>query len=78
VVDKAPVLSRLVRLLKPGGRLVVVEYNTSQGNPAVPYPLDDRNWLELAAQARLREARIASRIPSSFLGEMYAGTGLTP
>jgi hypothetical protein len=55
-----------------------VEYNTSQGNPAVPYPLDDRNWLELASQVGLRETRIASRIPSSFLGEMYAGTGLTP
>jgi len=78
VADKAPVLSRLIRLLKPGGRLVVVEYNTNQGNPAVPYPLDDRNWLKLAAQAGLREVRIVSRIPSSFLGEMYAGIGLTP
>jgi hypothetical protein len=72
------VVSCLIHLLKPGGRLVVVEYNTSQGNPAVPYPLDDRNWLELASQVGLRETRIASRIPSSFLGEMYAGTGLTP
>ena len=67
-----------MRFLKPGSRLIVVEYNTNQGNPAVPYPLDDRNWLELAAQVGLREARIASRIPSSFLGEMYAGMGLAP
>jgi ubiquinone/menaquinone biosynthesis C-methylase UbiE len=78
MVDKAPVLARLIRLLKPGGRLIIVEYNTNQGNPAVPYPLDDHNWLKLAAQAGLREARIVSRIPSSFLGEMYAGIGLTP
>jgi ubiquinone/menaquinone biosynthesis C-methylase UbiE len=78
VMDKAPVLSRLIRLLKPGGRLIVVEYNTNRGNPAVPHPLDDQNWLKLAAQAGLREARIVSRIPSSFLGEMYAGIGLTP
>jgi ubiquinone/menaquinone biosynthesis C-methylase UbiE len=76
VTDKAPALSRLIRLLKPGGRLIVVEYNTTRGNPAVPYPLDDQGFLKLAAQIGLREARILSRIPSSFLGEMYSGMGM--
>jgi ubiquinone/menaquinone biosynthesis C-methylase UbiE len=76
VMDKVTVLARLTRLLKPGGRLIIVEYNTSRGNPAVPYPLDDQGFLNLAAQVGLREARILNRIPSSFLGEMYAGTGL--
>jgi ubiquinone/menaquinone biosynthesis C-methylase UbiE len=73
VVDKAAVLARLIRLLKLDGRLIVVEYNTSRGNPAVPYPLDDQSFLKLVAQVGLREARILSRIPSSFLGEMYSG-----
>ncbi len=76
VADKAPVLSRLIRLLKPGGRLIVVEYNTRRGNSAVPYPLDEHGFLGLARQIGVREARILSRIPSSFLGEMYAGMGL--
>jgi len=76
VADKAPVLTRLIRLLKPTGRLIVVEYNTSRGNSAVPYPLDEHGFLELGRQIGLREARILSRIPSSFLGEMYAGMGL--
>ena len=75
VADKAPVLARLIRLLKPGGRLILVEYNTSRGNPAVPYPLDEHNFLRLAAQVGLRKPRIIARIPSSFLGEMYAGMG---
>ena len=78
IMNKAPVLSRLIRLLKPGGRLIIVEYNANRGNPAVPYPMDDQNWLMLATQVGLREARILSRIPSSFLGEMYAGIGLIP
>ena len=78
IADKAPVLSRLIRLLKSGGRLIMVEYNTDRGNPAVPHPLDDQNWLKLATRVGLREARILSRIPSSFLGEMYAGIGLIP
>lgn len=75
VADKAPVLSRLIRLLKPGGRLIVVEYNTSRGNLAVPYPLDEHSFLRLAAQLGLHQPHIIARIPSSFLGEMYAGMG---
>jgi len=57
--------------------LIVVEYNINRGNSAVPYPLDDQSFLKLAVQVGLREARIISRIPSSFLGEMYAGLALT-
>ncbi len=70
---KAAVLRQLAPLLKPGGRLIVVEYNTSRGNSAVPYPLDERGFLKLAGEAGLRDARVIARIPSSFLGEMYAG-----
>jgi ubiquinone/menaquinone biosynthesis C-methylase UbiE len=76
VADKAPVLPGLIGFLKPGGRMIVVEYNTNRGNPAVPHPLDEHGFLKLARQVGLREARILSKIPSSFLGEMYAGMGL--
>lgn len=76
VKEKTAVLARLVRLLRHGGRLIVVEYNTSRGNSAVPYPLGDQGFLDLAAQVGLREAHIASRVPTSFLGEMYAGVAL--
>jgi hypothetical protein len=57
--------------------LIVVEYNTARGNPAVPFPLDEMGFLELARATGLREARVLARIPSTFLGEMYAGIGLT-
>jgi ubiquinone/menaquinone biosynthesis C-methylase UbiE len=73
VRDKAPVLARLVGLLKPGGRLIVVEYNTTWSNFAVPHPLDEAGFLALAREASLRGARIQAKIPSTFLGEMYAG-----
>ena len=73
---KRPVLDQLVTLLKPGGRLIVVEYNTSRGNFAVPHPLDEAGFLALAREAGLRQPRILARIPSTFLGEMYAGMGL--
>jgi SAM-dependent methyltransferase len=70
---KMPLLVRLSQLLVPGGRLIVVEYNTVRGNYAVPHPLDEAGFLDLARAASLHEARVISRIPSSFLGEMYAG-----
>jgi ubiquinone/menaquinone biosynthesis C-methylase UbiE len=73
VREKTPVLIRLTDLLKPGGRLIVVEYNTSRGNFAVPHPLDEDGFLVLTHEVGLRRAGIQAKIPSTFLGEMYAG-----
>lgn len=76
VVDKISVLARLIEHLKPGGCVVVIEYNTNRVNYAVPYPLDETDFLKLAAQLGLIEAEIVAKVPSSFLGEMYTGVGL--
>jgi len=78
VDDKQPVVESLVFLLKPGGRLVVVEYNTNQGNYAVPFPMDETGFLALAQAAGLKGTRIVSRAPSTFLGEMYTGVAVKP
>jgi len=77
VRQKRPALTRLAGLLKPGGRLIIVEYNTTRGNYAVPHPLDEAGFLKLATEVGLREARIIARIPSTFLGEMYAGSAIS-
>lgn len=73
VETKTPVLEQLALLLKPGARLVVIEYNTNQSNYAVPYPLDEIVFLSLVATVGLHSAKIVTRAPSSFLGEMYTG-----
>ena len=64
---------RLVRgYLKPGGRLVLVEYDADHGNPWVPYPLSYGSWARVAAEAGFRNtARLAS-VPSRFLGSIYS------
>lgn len=72
VQDKVPALTRIKKLLKPNGRLIVVEYNTDRGNGAVPYPVSDQQFLKLAKSIGLGEGQILNRIPSTFLGEMYA------
>lgn len=71
--EAAKVLGQLVPLIQPGGRLVVIEYNTRHGNAAVPYPLDEHDFLRLAVGVGLPGARIVARAPSTFLGEMYTG-----
>lgn len=78
VRPKEPALRQVASLLKPGGRLVLVEYNTNRGNSAVPYPLDETAFLELVARVGLAEARIVARAPSTFLGEMYTGVASFP
>ncbi|MDX1664788.1 MAG: class I SAM-dependent methyltransferase [Candidatus Promineifilaceae bacterium] len=70
--DKAPVVRRLARYLQPGGRFVIVEYNTDRGNRWVPYPLSYERWERLAESAGLQRVRRIARQPSRFLGEFYA------
>lgn len=75
--DKASVL-RLVRgYLKPGGRLVLVEYNADTGNMWVPYPLAYPTWERLAAQSGFTATRLLATIPSRFLREIYAALSFT-
>jgi trans-aconitate methyltransferase len=78
VNPKLPVLARLVERLKPGGRLIIIEYNTRRGNSAAPYPLADRDFLTLAAKIGLQAPQIVAREPSTFLGEMYTGLAFAP
>jgi ubiquinone/menaquinone biosynthesis C-methylase UbiE len=67
---------RVVRLLrsylKPGGRFLLVEYNTDRGNPWVPHPLSFVTWVGLARQAGFERTELLSTVPSRFLGEIYA------
>lgn len=74
--QKEEVLTNLSGLLKNGGKFIIVEYNTNRSNFAVPYPLPVDDFLKLADQLNLQNAHIATRVPSSFLGEMYAGTAI--
>lgn len=77
VRHKVSVFRQLVNLLEPGGRVVVIEYNTNRGNTAVPYPLDETEFLNLAGETGLLQAQIVTKAPSSFLGEMYTGMVFT-
>lgn len=71
VQDKHAVLRQIYELLKPGGRLIVVEYGTDRGNRWVPYPMSYDSFHELAERAGFRSVRRLGSRPSRFLGEIY-------
>jgi len=78
VRDKLPVLARVRDLLRPAGRLVLVEYGTDRGNPWVPHPLSFASWERLAAQAGFVGTRRTAERASRFLGSMYAAESFRP
>jgi trans-aconitate methyltransferase len=71
VPDAGVVLQRLVGLVKPGGRVVVVEYDRRAANPWVPHPIGSDQWPDLAAAAGLANPRVTARRKSKYAGELY-------
>jgi ubiquinone/menaquinone biosynthesis C-methylase UbiE len=76
IEDKEPVLRGISGLLRPGGRLVVVEYDSDRGNTWVPHPMSYRTWEALAARAGFTGTRLLRTIPSRFLGRIYSALSL--
>lgn len=72
VRDKAPVLQSVRNMLRPRGRLIVVEYGTDRGNHWVPYPFSYERWEAMAARAGFKSTRLLKTIPSRWLGSMYS------
>ena len=70
--DKVSVLRHAGKLLKPGGRLLVVEYDVDVGNVWVPYPCSFEKFQRLATEAGFSTPRLLATNPSSFLRGFYA------
>ena len=78
VRDKAPVLASVRSMLRPGGKLIVVEYGSDRGNPWVPHPFSYERWERMAAQAGFEGTRLLRTIPSRHLGSMYSADSVKP
>ncbi len=75
---KEPILAQIKTLLKPGGKLLLVEYGTDRGNTWVPYPLAYPTWEKLAARNGFTQTRLLATYPSRFLGQIYSAASETP
>lgn len=70
--DACAVLVHVSRWLKPGGRIVVVEYDIETPNPWVPYPLPFARLPLAAACAGLSDPRLLDSRPSRYHRRVYS------
>jgi ubiquinone/menaquinone biosynthesis C-methylase UbiE len=73
---KEPVLQLVRGYLKPGGRFILVEYNTDHGNPWVPRPISYPTWERLALHAGFATTQLLATVPSRFLREIYSAMSM--
>jgi ubiquinone/menaquinone biosynthesis C-methylase UbiE len=76
--DKEPILWLARSYLKPGGRLILVEYGTDRGNRWVPYPLSFQSWQDLARHSGFVGTQLLVTRPSRFLGKIYSALSFAP
>ena len=76
--DQPAVLDGVRAVLKPGGRLVLVEYGADRGNPWVPHPFSYLRWEQMAGAAGFAGTRMLGSVPSRFLGSIYAAVSERP
>jgi len=70
--DHCGILRHVTRLLKPSGRLLLVEYDIDRPSPWVPYPLHSTRLAETARCAGLAPPQILGTRPSRWHGRVYS------
>jgi len=75
---KEPALQLVHGYLKPGGRLVLVEYDADRGNLWVPHPLSFASWERVATASGFIGTRLLARRSSRYLGAIYSALSLRP
>jgi ubiquinone/menaquinone biosynthesis C-methylase UbiE len=76
VRDKAPVLALVHNMLKPSGRLLLVEYDADRGNTWVPHPMSFEMWRALADANGFTGTRKLASVPSRFLGRIFSAESI--
>jgi SAM-dependent methyltransferase len=71
--NPADVLRAISTRLRPGGRIVLAEYDRSSSNQWVPYPIPAADVPRLAAAARLSWHGVLADRKSRYQGRLYCG-----
>ena len=72
VPEPASVLRTVKRALRPGGRILVIEYDRSDSNRWVPHPVPVKALGQLALDAGIEPFEVGARVPSDFGRMIYA------
>ena len=71
VRDQPAAVALAASYLRPGGRLVVIEYEDRPASRWVPHPVPSARFAELAADAGLTPPRVVAKRPSAYGGDIY-------
>lgn len=74
--DKDTALQLIRGYLRPGGRVILVEYDADTGNTWVPYPLSYPSWVALVRRHGFSHTTRLTSKPSRFLGRIYSAASL--
>ena len=78
VADKFAFMTKIKRMLKPGGRIVIVEYDRDTSNPWVPYPISYQSLQRLADETGFGLISRIGSTPSKYHGANIYSALLTP
>jgi ubiquinone/menaquinone biosynthesis C-methylase UbiE len=74
VKDKLTFLQQIKSILKPGGRIIIVEYDTDQPNQWVPWPVSCKNLQRLLTKHRIGTLQKLAEQSSVYqTGGIYSG-----
>ena len=71
VAQPEVVLARLMPLVRPGGSVVIIEYDGRRANRWVPHPLPSNSLADVLAKAGLQPPAIVGQRPSAYGGSLY-------
>ena len=71
VRNPAGALARIVERVRPGGRVILIEYDRRRATRWVPYPIDSDRVPEIAAHAGLTAPTFTASRPSLYGGAIY-------
>ena len=75
---KEETLKLCLGYLRPGGCLILVEYNVDLENQWVPYPISYKTWHSLAQDCGYVNTKLLAVKPSRFLGQVYSAASYKP
>jgi trans-aconitate methyltransferase len=78
VENAGAVLNKLTKKLRPGGRVVLVEYDRRSASRWVPHPIAIADLPALAAKAGVAKFTVVESRPSNYEGIIYVAVAETP
>jgi len=72
VKDKIGLINKLKNYIKEDGCFIIIEYETDNANPWVPYPIRYQALAQLFSEMGFESVEKLGEMPSRYQGKMYA------